>query len=104
MAIGVIVKPPATREQYDEVNARIRASGVDPTQSGLLFHAAGAAEDGSWRVVEVWESAEALQRFSDETLGPIISEVVGVDAPEREAVMETFDVHAKFGADAGAPA
>jgi hypothetical protein len=104
MAIGVIVKPPATREQYDEVNARIRARGVDPEQTGLLFHAAGAAEDGSWRIVEVWESAEALQRFGDETLGPIVGEVVGPDAPDRTTVMETFSVHAMFGADAGAAA
>jgi hypothetical protein len=104
MAIGVIVRPPATREQYDEVNARIRASGVDPAQAGLLFHAAGEAEDGSWRIVEIWESPEALRRFGDETLGPIIGEVIGADAPARESVMETFTVHAKFGADAGAPA
>ena len=40
---------------------------------GILSHAAGPTDDG-WRVVDVWESEEAFQRFG-QVIGPILQEV-----------------------------
>jgi hypothetical protein len=36
---------------------------------GLRFHAAGEAE-GSWRIIETWDSREGLGRFIQEDLAP----------------------------------
>jgi len=40
---------------------------------GILLHIAGPTEDG-WRVIDVWESEEAFQRFG-EVIGPILQDV-----------------------------
>ena len=55
-----------TQAQYEQVLAEVNPDGkVAP---GVLFHAAGPAADG-WRVVEVWESQEALDKFVQDKLG-----------------------------------
>ena len=36
---------------------------------GFISHAGGPNPSGGWRVVEVWESQEAVDRFFQETLG-----------------------------------
>ena len=79
MAILMIHDAPGgTREQYEEVARRLTGGGeltsVDSWPAeGILMHAAGPTDDG-WRVVDVWESEEAFQRFG-ETIGPILQEV-----------------------------
>ena len=70
--------PGGTREQYEEVGSRLTDgrglnSLSDWPTGGILSHAAGPTEDG-WRVVDVWESEEAFQRFG-EVIGPILQEV-----------------------------
>jgi hypothetical protein len=47
---------------------------------GLLMHAAGQSEAG-FRVVDVWESEGAAQRFG-ESLMPMLKEVGITDVPE----------------------
>jgi hypothetical protein len=71
--------PGLTREKYDEIVRRV-SGGKDRVESpddwpveGLLVHAAGEGE-GGFRVVDVWESEEAAQRFG-EKLTPILEEV-----------------------------
>jgi hypothetical protein len=54
---------------------------------GLLMHVAGQSPQG-FRVVDVWESEEACQRFG-EILQPILQEVGITDAPELYPA-ETF--------------
>jgi quinol monooxygenase YgiN len=55
-----------TQAQYEQVLEEVNPDGkVAP---GVLFHAAGPATDG-WRVVEVWESQEALEQFVQDKLG-----------------------------------
>ena len=60
--------PDGTREQYEAV---LRELGVEPgasaTEPGRLFHAAGPGEEG-WRVIDVWESRDALDAFFRERL------------------------------------
>lgn len=79
MAIGVCFDLlGVTQEQYDEVAERL-ADGrglnrrSDLPVEGLLVHVAGATENG-WRVVDVWESEEAFDRFGKK-LGLTMSEV-----------------------------
>jgi len=68
-----------TRENYEEVVRRVSdgksrmESPDDWPVEGLLVHAAGEGE-GGFRVVDVWESEEAAQRFG-EKLTPILREV-----------------------------
>jgi hypothetical protein len=71
-----------TREQYDQVVERMQLGGrVAP---GGLAHAAGQTADG-WRVVDVWESAEAYQRFAEERIMPLTAEA-GLQPPDVRSV------------------
>lgn len=70
--------PGVTREQYEQVGARLTDgrglnSLSDWPVDGILSHAAGPTDDG-WRVIDVWESEEAFQRFG-EVIGPILQDV-----------------------------
>lgn len=67
-----------TRENYEEVVRRLSGKGRmespgDWPVEGLLVHAAGDGPNG-FRVVDVWESEEAAQRFG-EKLTPVLEEV-----------------------------
>lgn len=80
MAVVLVHQGPGlTQENYEEVvrrvsdgKSRMESPGDWPVE-GLLVHAAGEGESG-FRVVDVWESEEAAQRFG-EKLTPILREV-----------------------------
>ena len=55
-------------------------SFADWPVDGIIFHSAGQAESG-FRVVDVWESEEAAQKFGEQ-LGPILEEAGVTDPPE----------------------
>jgi hypothetical protein len=83
----VLVSPPNfTREQYEESVRRLRpgtdrlASPSDWPVEGLLAHIAGEGPDG-FRVVDVWESEEAVRRFGD-IIGPMLGELGVQGEPE----------------------
>jgi hypothetical protein len=70
--------PGRTQEQYEQATARLSdgrglSSPGDWPVDGILSHAASPTDTG-WRVVDVWESAEAFQRFG-EVIGPVLQEV-----------------------------
>ncbi len=75
--------PSLTQEKYEETVRRLTGgksrveSPSDWPVEGLLMHVAGQSPQG-FRVVDVWESEEACNRFG-ETLAPILQEV-GIDA------------------------
>ena len=71
--------PGFTAKHYDQVWDDLRAAGQS-NPKGLLSHVGFAKPDGSWGVVDVWESAEAFAEFG-KTLGPIIQKT-GVNVPE----------------------
>jgi hypothetical protein len=85
--------PGVTRESYEATVRRLTGgkdrmeSAADWPVEGLLFHTAGEGESG-FRVVDVWESEEAVQRFG-ETLGPILQEV-GIEAQPEVYETHTF--------------
>ncbi len=55
-----------------------------------MYHVAGPVENG-WRVIDVWESPEALQRFS-QTLIPIMQDV-GIPPVQPEVFPAYTIVH-----------
>jgi hypothetical protein len=78
----------ATLEQYDQV---IRKMGFKPQGSGGpggLFHWVTKTADGI-RVVDVWQTREQFEKFSQEKIGPISQEVGFPGAPE----VQVFEVH-----------
>ena len=88
--VAVFQSPTFTQEAYEksvvEMTGKTRVeSPSDWPVEGLLVHVAGQAENG-FRVVDVWESEEALARFA-ETLMPILQEA-GV-----EGEPEVYSVH-----------
>jgi hypothetical protein len=78
---------------YDAVAARLEGVRAD----GLLIHAAGFDDAaGVFRIFEVWESEEQARQFIDETVMPIIHELLArqpegsMGPPAREA---TYELH-----------
>ncbi len=70
--------PGVTQEQYEQVGARLTdgrglTSLDDWPGGGILSHTAGPTEVG-WRVVDVWESQDAFDRFGA-VIGPILEDV-----------------------------
>ena len=84
--------PSFTREKYEEIvrkltgKTRMEATSDWPVE-GLLVHAAGDSPQG-FRVVDVWESEDACNKFG-ETLAPILQEV-GVDVEPEIYQAHTF--------------
>ena len=72
MWITVATPPFDTIERFDEVVAHV---GERP--DGMLARYAGATEDGSLRVVSLWESKAHADRFVTERLGPALAAVLG---------------------------
>ena len=95
MAYCVIVEnPKGSAELYEQVTQRVAASGEMPPQ-GAIFQVAGPAE-GGWRVISVWESREAQERFRDERLVPAFNEL-GVS--RDDVSWSDFEVHSFMAGD-----
>jgi len=71
--------PDVGQEQYDAVRAKV---GVDPSNmpDGAVLHVAGPSPTGGWRVIEIWESEEAAQKFDAERVEPALKEI-GIQRP-----------------------
>ena len=76
----------ATLEQYDQILKLMNLQGQTPPQA--LFHVCGTMEGGI-RIVDVWDSAEAFEKFSQEQIAPF-SKQVGLTQPPKVA---TWPVH-----------
>lgn len=89
MAICVIIEnPEQTREQTEEVIAYVRATGPIPPEGARLV-LGGPAEPG-WRMVSVWDSEEAFERFRTRTMAPAFERAgLSLDRTTRTA----FRVH-----------
>jgi hypothetical protein len=57
----------ASWEQYELVAAALRG----PAPQGLILHAAGPTDEG-FRIIAVWESKEAWERFLADRLGTAV--------------------------------
>jgi hypothetical protein len=63
-----------TSEMYDLVSAK--AMPGDELPDGCQLHLAGPVREG-WRVIMVWDSRDAFERFREEKLLPVIRELAG---------------------------
>ena len=83
-----------SQDQWEQVNAHVRRSGPVPAEGGRLV-VAGPADPG-WRVITVWESEGARDRFFAERLAPAYEEIgLSLDSIERTV----FDVHTLIAGD-----
>lgn len=79
----------ATLEQYDRITQRMGLTPGGRAPAGAISHFA-AATDGGIRVVDVWESREAFDRFAREQIGPYSAEV-GITAEPRTEFLEVHN-------------
>ena len=75
---------------YDAVTKKTNVDGDPP--EGMIVHTAGFAEDGTFRIFEVWETSEAMERFDEERLGPAIQEIMGGDGSEPDRTAQ-YELH-----------
>lgn len=81
----VVQGPSFTQDKYEEGARRLTGGKLPESPSdwpvdGLLVHAAGQGAQG-FRVVDVWESEEACNKFG-EIIGPILQDLGVDEAPE----------------------
>jgi hypothetical protein len=79
-----------TADRYDAVNEKMDVANDPP--EGLIFHTGGPME-GGWRIFDVWESADAYERFSEERLGPAVREVLGGEMTGPPPRQEVYELH-----------
>jgi hypothetical protein len=87
MAVVLVFESPTfTQERYEESVRRLTGgksraeSPADWPVEGLLAHIPGQGPNG-FRVVDVWESEDAVQRFGD-VLMPILADIGVEGEPE----------------------
>jgi hypothetical protein len=90
MVVAMLMEwPEVTQEQYEAVMKELRLD-VNPPLGGL-FHVAGPMP-GGWRVVDVWESPEAFQTFSEQRIMPAVKKV-GISTQPRVEVYPAHNVY-----------
>lgn len=95
MAYCVVAdNPNGSAELFEQITQRVAATGEMPPQ-GAIFQVAGPAE-GGWRVISVWESREAQERFRDERLIPAFMEL-GVSRDDM--TWSDFEAHSFMAGD-----
>jgi len=78
-----------TSADYDRTLGEIEASGEWPPR-GLEYHVAFTADDGSFRVSEIWDSMEDFERFG-ERLMPILA-ANGIELAGPPELLEVHNV------------
>ena len=85
---------------YDAINEQLSVDGTWP--EGCLIHTAGFAEDGTFRIFDVWETREQKDRFMSERLMPLIEKLLAdrpdLGPPSRE---QTYELHDLSSRDSG---
>lgn len=95
MAYCLIVEnPELTQEGAEEVFANLRSSGPVPPEGARLM-VAGAADPGT-RVISVWDSPEACQRFFAQRLSRAYEEAGLSMKPIRKTL---FEIHTLVAGD-----
>jgi hypothetical protein len=82
----------ATTEQYDQVMQKMGLTANGATPAGAISHWVAQTDDGM-RVVDVWDSREAYDRFAQEKIGPYSAEVGITEPPE----IRFYEVHNYLG-------
>jgi hypothetical protein len=81
-------------ENYDAIAAKIGGQGNPP--EGLIAHTAGRDASGVWRIFDVWETREHAERFYEQRVMPIVSELMqqreDMTPPDVQDMYELHDV------------
>ena len=87
MTVGLVLDfPGGTKQQYEDLRDRMGVG--DHMPPGGVVHTAGSYA-GGWRVIDVWDSLGAFERFRDEQIVP---NAAGTGlAPPRMQVLEVDD-------------
>jgi hypothetical protein len=64
MAVCRIIETGATPEQYEQVRSKLGVDESNPPP-GVQIHLAAKGEDGTIRVIEVWESREQAEDWGE---------------------------------------
>lgn len=90
MAVIAISSAP-DRASYDRVREIL---DLDRRPApGMVLHAAGELDNGEVRIVQVFESADAIREFAEGRLMPAFSEAgVMIDHDRAPRPLEAFDV------------
>lgn len=72
MWITVATPPFTDIDTFDRLTAQF-----DGAPAGMQGRYVGTAEDGTLRVISLWESKEDADRFFADTLGPALARVLG---------------------------
>ena len=86
MAWGFIMETPMSAEQYDDINSK-----VGPNPDGLIVHIAAQGANGM-RIIDVWESKEAFERFQTETIMPAMEGSGMEEPPGGPPPLDEFEV------------
>jgi hypothetical protein len=78
----------ASLDQYDQVIQKMGLKQGGPTPPGAISHWVAQTDDG-FRVVDVWETKEAFEKFAQEQIGPYSREAGMQSEPE----VRFYDVH-----------
>ena len=89
-----IVDGDTSTTNYDSIAEKL---GNEPGVPGLIVHTAGFDHDaGVFRILDVWESADALKRFREARLGPVVEQLMAstpsATPPQRETSYELHNV------------
>jgi hypothetical protein len=77
---------------YDEIGRRMGVEEDPP--AGLLVHTAGTAEDGDFRIFDVWETTEAWEAFRDGRLLPSVETLVSEQGRTGSPpVVHVYELH-----------
>jgi hypothetical protein len=81
MPVAMMVdNPQGSQETYDQVRKEV---GLDRPAGGVL-HVAGPSPNGGWRVIEVFDSEDAANRFVKEHLAPAFQAIGAPPPPPPE--------------------
>lgn len=87
MTVAMMVdNPEGSQELYEQIRARL---GLERPAGGI-FHVAGPSPNGGWRVIEIWESEDEMNRFFQERFIPALHEL-GREGPPPPR--EVWPVH-----------
>ena len=92
MSVVVIATTPGVSPELYDRSQEIMGL-VDQLPPGCTTHIAGPSPDG-WRVVAVWESADAARQFMTDRLRPALTQL-GVAPPATPPMV--YPVHAQLG-------
>jgi hypothetical protein len=90
MTWGVTIDVAAPVELYDALHAAL-LERTDSSADGLLLHLARPT-GGGFQVIEVWESQAAYDRFADDVLPAVLSELSGGRATREDQTERPFEV------------